>query len=225
MVSVCHTHGSFVSPWSSRPPDSLRGDGREDAGDVRVRLRPLLQARHHRGGEASLQHSGPGTALRRVERPGERRERGGLSQAKLKRRIWRSNVSFLVNEMISKHIDKQPLWNLARCSDFLHINGFKGWDVWNGSAPASVPNFLSPPQPEKLGDICISLRYVPTAGKLTVCILEAKNLKKMDVGGLSGEQIDFFPLSQINFFLSYAFLLLIKLLCLICFPFHLGLCL
>jgi hypothetical protein len=27
---------------------------------------------------------------------------------------------------------------------------------------------------------------VPTAGKLTVTILEAKNLKKMDVGGLSG---------------------------------------
>ncbi|MBN3288774.1 SYT1 protein, partial [Polyodon spathula] len=40
-------------------------------------------------------------------------------------------------------------------------------------------------QQEKLGDICCSLRYVPTAGKLTVVILEAKNLKKMDVGGLS----------------------------------------
>jgi len=38
---------------------------------------------------------------------------------------------------------------------------------------------------EKLGDICFSLRYVPTAGKLTIVILEAKNLKKMDVGGLS----------------------------------------
>ncbi|XP_061415814.1 synaptotagmin-1-like isoform X1 [Lethenteron reissneri] len=38
---------------------------------------------------------------------------------------------------------------------------------------------------EKLGDICISLRYVPTAGKLTIVVLEAKNLKKMDVGGLS----------------------------------------
>jgi len=38
---------------------------------------------------------------------------------------------------------------------------------------------------EKLGDICFSLRYVPTAGKLTIIILEAKNLKKMDVGGLS----------------------------------------
>lgn len=39
-----------------------------------------------------------------------------------------------------------------------------------------------------MGDICFSLRYVPTAGKLTVVILEAKNLKKMDVGGLSGNK-------------------------------------
>ncbi|KAL0968336.1 hypothetical protein UPYG_G00265570 [Umbra pygmaea] len=38
---------------------------------------------------------------------------------------------------------------------------------------------------ERLGDICVSLRYVPTAGKLSIVILEAKNLKKMDVGGLS----------------------------------------
>lgn len=45
---------------------------------------------------------------------------------------------------------------------------------------------LSHNKQEKLGDICFSLRYVPTAGKLTVVILEAKNLKKMDVGGLSG---------------------------------------
>lgn len=28
---------------------------------------------------------------------------------------------------------------------------------------------------------------MPTAGKLTVVVLEAKNLKKMDVGGLSGK--------------------------------------
>jgi len=39
---------------------------------------------------------------------------------------------------------------------------------------------------ETLGDICFSLRYVPPSGKLTINILEAKNLKKMDVGGLSG---------------------------------------
>jgi len=38
---------------------------------------------------------------------------------------------------------------------------------------------------ELRGDLCFSLRYVPTAGKLTVNVLEAKNLKKMDVCGLS----------------------------------------
>ncbi|XP_070763228.1 synaptotagmin VIII [Enoplosus armatus] len=38
---------------------------------------------------------------------------------------------------------------------------------------------------ENLGDICFSLRYVPTAGKLTVVILEAKSLKSMDVRGSS----------------------------------------
>ena len=38
---------------------------------------------------------------------------------------------------------------------------------------------------EKLGDICFSLRYVPTSGKFNVVILEAKNLKKMDACGLS----------------------------------------
>lgn len=51
-----------------------------------------------------------------------------------------------------------------------------------------IPDFLLlTQQHERLGDVCLSLRYVPTAGKLTVVVLEAKNLKKMDVGGLSGE--------------------------------------
>ena len=49
-------------------------------------------------------------------------------------------------------------------------------------------------QENKLGDICFSLRYVPTAGKLTIVVLEAKNLKKMDVGGLSGEPTSRSPL-------------------------------
>lgn len=42
-------------------------------------------------------------------------------------------------------------------------------------------------QDENLGEICFSLRYVPTVGKLTVVILEARNLKSMDVGGSSGQ--------------------------------------
>ena len=56
------------------------------------------------------------------------------------------------------------------------------------------PNYLWPPVRNtyhqivlfQLGDICFSLRYVPNSGKLTIVVLEAKNLKKMDVGGLSG---------------------------------------
>ncbi|XP_069480051.1 synaptotagmin-8 isoform X2 [Ambystoma mexicanum] len=38
---------------------------------------------------------------------------------------------------------------------------------------------------ERLGDICFSLRYVPSTSKLTVVILEAKKLKKMDSDGFS----------------------------------------
>ncbi|KAM4720862.1 synaptotagmin-8 isoform 1-T2 [Rhinophrynus dorsalis] len=38
---------------------------------------------------------------------------------------------------------------------------------------------------DPLGDICFSLRYVPSSGKLTVVILEAKKLKRMDSDGLS----------------------------------------
>lgn len=56
-------------------------------------------------------------------------------------------------------------------------------------------------QQEKLGDICFSLRYVPTAGKLTVVILEAKNLKKMDVGGLSGKSVMFIVFFKCYFFM------------------------
>lgn len=35
-----------------------------------------------------------------------------------------------------------------------------------------------------MGDICFSLRYVPTARKLTVLIIEANVLKKMEVEGV-----------------------------------------
>uniref|UniRef100_A0A183ESY4 Synaptotagmin n=1 Tax=Gongylonema pulchrum TaxID=637853 RepID=A0A183ESY4_9BILA len=60
-------------------------------------------------------------------------------------------------------------------------------EEWKDIAPPpDDKEAVSYPREKSLGDICFSLRYVPTAGKLTVVILEAKNLKKMDVGGLSG---------------------------------------
>ncbi|XP_071824646.1 synaptotagmin-1-like isoform X2 [Apostichopus japonicus] len=55
-------------------------------------------------------------------------------------------------------------------------------EEWRDLQSAEVPGGDGK---SELGDICFSLRYVPTAGKLTTVVLEAKNLKKMDVGGLS----------------------------------------
>lgn len=52
-------------------------------------------------------------------------------------------------------------------------------------SPAHCPRLH---QQERLGDICFSLRYVPSTGKLTVLILEAKKLKRMDSHGLAGWQ-------------------------------------
>lgn len=48
----------------------------------------------------------------------------------------------------------------------------------------------------RLGDICLSLRYVPTAGRLNVVILEARQLKKMDVAGLSDPYVKLALMSQ-----------------------------
>ena len=39
---------------------------------------------------------------------------------------------------------------------------------------------------QTLGELCFTLRYSPQTSKLAITIMEAKNLKKMDVGGLSG---------------------------------------
>ncbi|XP_072025953.1 synaptotagmin-1-like isoform X2 [Amphiura filiformis] len=55
-------------------------------------------------------------------------------------------------------------------------------EEWRDLTSAEVPGGDGK---SELGDVCFSLRYVPTAGKLTIVVLEAKNLKKMDVGGLS----------------------------------------
>ncbi|NWU76374.1 SYT1 protein, partial [Onychorhynchus coronatus] len=52
-------------------------------------------------------------------------------------------------------------------------------EQWNELAAASEV------EEEQLGEICFSLRYVPSTGKLTVLILEARKLKRMDSHGLS----------------------------------------
>lgn len=46
---------------------------------------------------------------------------------------------------------------------------------------------IEAPPENRLGEVCLALRYVPNKNKLTVVVMECKNLKKMDVLGLSGE--------------------------------------
>ncbi|TKR77502.1 hypothetical protein L596_018463 [Steinernema carpocapsae] len=55
-------------------------------------------------------------------------------------------------------------------------------DQWRNLDP---PLDDSDSKESRLGDICFSTRYRPATGTLTVTVMEARNLKKMDVGGSS----------------------------------------
>lgn len=94
----------------------------------------------------------------------------------------------MIKSIMEKNNNKQPISVNFKVNVkfFLHVQMCQMLRLFSQSSTKWSLLIFICPQPEKLGDICISLRYVPTAGKLTICILEAKNLKKMDVGGLSG---------------------------------------
>ncbi|VDD93877.1 unnamed protein product [Enterobius vermicularis] len=53
----------------------------------------------------------------------------------------------------------------------------------------------SPPE-NRLGEVCLALRYVPNKNKLTVVVMECKNLKKMDVLGLSDPYVKIYLMMQ-----------------------------
>ena len=62
-----------------------------------------------------------------------------------------------------------------------------------GNVPSIFPLiilicFIFQSSKSELGQLCFSLRYVPAAGKLQVVILEAKDLKSMDLSGYSGNK-------------------------------------
>ncbi|CAD5221182.1 unnamed protein product [Bursaphelenchus xylophilus] len=48
----------------------------------------------------------------------------------------------------------------------------------------------------RLGDICFSMRYRPATSTLTVTIMEARNLKKMDMGGSSDPYVKLYIYEQ-----------------------------
>ncbi|KAM9457097.1 LOW QUALITY PROTEIN: synaptotagmin Va [Clarias gariepinus] len=116
---------------------------------------------------------------------------------KFETKVQRKNLCPVFNETF---IFKTPFNDLAGQTLVLQVFDFDRFGKHDVIGEIKIPmNSVDLGQPihewkdlvggekeeEKLGDICISLRYVPTSGKLTVCVMEAKNLKKMDVGGLS----------------------------------------
>uniref|UniRef100_A0A8B9P5W4 Synaptotagmin 8 n=1 Tax=Apteryx owenii TaxID=8824 RepID=A0A8B9P5W4_APTOW len=59
------------------------------------------------------------------------------------------------------------------------VNLQRAIEQWSDLAAASKV------EQEQLGEVCFSLRYVPSTGKLTVVVVEARKLKRMDSRGLS----------------------------------------
>ncbi|XP_070686466.1 synaptotagmin VIII [Pempheris klunzingeri] len=113
-------------------------------------------------------------------------------------KVFRNTLNPVFNEHFSFQITKSSLLKSTVVMQVFDFNRFSKHNIigelrlplssvdWNHvieewqhlAEPAKFED-------ENLGEICISLRYVPTASKLTVVILEAKNLKRMDIGGSS----------------------------------------
>ncbi|XP_059191216.1 synaptotagmin VIII isoform X2 [Centropristis striata] len=113
-------------------------------------------------------------------------------------KVFRSTLNPAFNEHFKFQISKSSLLKSTVVMKVFDFNRFTKHDIigelrvqlcnvdWNHvieewqdlAEPAKF-------EEENLGEICFSLRYVPTASKLTVVILEAKNLKSMDIGGSS----------------------------------------
>ncbi|XP_034390373.1 synaptotagmin VIII [Cyclopterus lumpus] len=113
-------------------------------------------------------------------------------------KVFRNTLNPAFNERFSFQISKSSLLRSTVVMQIFDFNRFSkhhiigelrvplssvDWshviEEWQNLAE---PNMF---QEEHLGEICFSLRFVPTASKLTVVVLEAKNLKTMDIGGSS----------------------------------------
>ncbi|KAM7397298.1 hypothetical protein PAMP_020282 [Pampus punctatissimus] len=113
-------------------------------------------------------------------------------------KVFRNTLSPVFNEHFNFQISKSTLLKSTVVMKVFDFNRFSKHNII-GELRLQLSNVdwnhvieewkdLAEPakfEDENLGEICFSLRYVPTASKLTVVILEAKNLKRMDIGGTS----------------------------------------
>ncbi|KAK7916516.1 hypothetical protein WMY93_012277 [Mugilogobius chulae] len=113
-------------------------------------------------------------------------------------KVLKNTLTPVFNEQFTFQITKDSLMQSTVVMQVYDFNRFSKHNII-GEIRLQLENFdwksiieewqdLSEPSKHEegnLGEICFSLRYVPTANKLTVVILEAKNLKPMDIGGSS----------------------------------------
>lgn len=113
-------------------------------------------------------------------------------------KVFRNTLNPVFNEQFKFQINKPSLLKSTAVMQVFDFNRFSKHNII-GELRVTLSNVdwnhvmeewqeLAEPakfEEEELGEICFSLRYVPTAGKLSVVILEAKNLKSMDIGGSS----------------------------------------
>ncbi|KAM3608662.1 uncharacterized protein V6R79_002543 [Siganus canaliculatus] len=113
-------------------------------------------------------------------------------------KVFRNTLNPVFNEHFNFPIAKSTLLKSTVVMQVFDFNRFSKHNIigelrlqlskvdWNHVMEEWL-DLAEPPkfEDENLGEICFSLRYVPTTGKLTVIILEAKNLKCMDIGGSS----------------------------------------
>ncbi|CAL1592022.1 unnamed protein product [Knipowitschia caucasica] len=113
-------------------------------------------------------------------------------------KVLKNTLKPVFNESFTFQVSKAALSKSTVVMQVYDFNRFSKHNII-GEVRLQLENFdwnhvmeewqdLSEPsrhEEENRGDICFSLRYVPTSNKLTVVILEAKNLKVMDLGGSS----------------------------------------
>lgn len=113
-------------------------------------------------------------------------------------KVLKNTLKPVFNEQFTFQIPKASLLESTVVMQVFDFNRFSKHNII-GEVRLPLENFdlnhvieewqdLSEPskfEDGNLGEVCFSLRYVPTANKLTIVILEAKNLKPMDIGGSS----------------------------------------
>lgn len=117
---------------------------------------------------------------------------------KYETKVYRKTLSPIFNESFTFQVPPAEVSEATLVMQIYDFNRFAKHDIIGEVrlplASVSLQHIIeqwsdlvvaSKVEQEQLGEICFSLRYVPSTGKLTVLILEAKKLKRMDSHGLS----------------------------------------